>query len=228
VSAGGLVVFFLTTTLAAVDWIMSREPHWFSTILGLLFAVGTGCSAMAFLIIVLKEYFDEAPFKGIVRASILNDLGNLLMTTVILWAYMSLAQFLITWMGNLQEEVPWYLRRGAGWWSIVVFLLIVLHFFVPFIMLLSRFNKRRIQILGSIAIGVLAMRVIDTIWVIRPSDEVLRGFVPGLYIWDLFTPLAIGGLWLNGFLWTLSRRPLLPQNEPETVEILSHVQHAHG
>jgi hypothetical protein len=187
-----------------------------------------GCSAMAFLIIILRVFIEEeAPFKSIVRQSILNDLGNLLMTTVILWAYMSLAQFLITWMGNLQEEVPYYIHRVDGIWEIVAIMLIVLHFFVPFIMLLSRYNKRRIQILGSIAIGVLVMRTIDIIWIIRPSDVVLREdhVVPWLYIWDLFTPLAIGGLWLNGFLWTLSRRPLLQQREPAVIELLSHAAH---
>jgi hypothetical protein len=167
----------------------------------------------------------------VVERDHLNDLGNLLLTLVILWAYTSFSQLLVTWMGNITEEALWYTHRGMGpvfnGWRIVGQSLIVFHFFVPFFLLLIRNNKRKAGVLMAIALGLLVMRYVDVLWWIVPSgpqDE------PGVVSWvEFVSPLAIGGIWMAFMLTMLGRRPLLPLREPAALEMVDHGQaHATG
>src|SRR6185503_1247821 len=141
-SAAGLVGYGLTITFASFDWLMSLEPHWFSTIYGVLILGGQGLSSLAFLIIVLVWLSRRPPLDRIVVPAHFHDLGNLMLAFVMLWAYFSFSQFLIIWSGNLPAEIAWYMHRLHTGWRFVGMSLIVFHFAVPFVLLLSRAVKR--------------------------------------------------------------------------------------
>jgi hypothetical protein len=137
---------------------------------------------------------------------------------VMVWAYISFSQFLITWSGNLPEEIPWYLRRFHGGWRYVGLFLVLFHFAVPFLLLLSRARKRRPATLGAVALWILAVRVVDLFWIVRPE-------FPHTGLWlhwmDVTLPIGIGGLWLGMFARELKTRPLLPLGEPEVRALLA-------
>src|SRR6266566_4512924 len=160
-SAGGLVAYGLTITFASFDWLMSLEPHWFSTIYGVLIMGGQGLTALAFLIVALVWLSRRPPLDRIVVPAHFHDLGNLTLAFVMLWAYFSFSQYLIIWSGNLPAEIAWYMHRLETGWRFVGITLIVGHFGVPFVVLLSRQVKRQPALLLKVAIFVLAVRLID-------------------------------------------------------------------
>jgi len=212
-SAPGIIVYGLTITFASIDWGMSLEPYWYSTIYGMFFIVGQSLAALAFVIPVFVKLSDSHSLSGYARADVFQDLGNLLLTFVMLWAYISFSQYLIIWSGNLPEEIPWYLHRGANGWQWVAAFLALFHFAVPFVLLLSRANKRQKVILGWIAIGVLVMRWLDVYWLIGPS------FFPRvrIHIFDVLLFGLLGVIWFYVFWGQLMKRPLLPLRDPNFV-----------
>ncbi|NWG14939.1 MAG: hypothetical protein HXY20_15570 [Acidobacteria bacterium] len=202
----GLGAFGLTVTFASIDWMMSIEPHWFSTIYGFMFATGAVAAAFALAIIVLNWLMKRTSLVEVVSTLNVNDLGNFLLAGVMLWAYMTLSQYLIIWSGNLAEETPWIYRRTTGGWEVVGLLLTIFHFFAPFLVLLSRTVKRRINWLVNVAGLVLLMRLVDLYWLIIPA------FHESFYLdWLMIVaPIAIGGIWLAAFIWQLKKKSLLP------------------
>ncbi len=222
-SGGGLVVMALTVTLAAVDWAMSLSPHWFSTVYGILFMVGQCLAALAFVVVLMAGFADQKPFAGLVRREQIHDLGKLLLAFVMLWAYINLSQFLITWSGNLPEEIPWYLKRLQGGWQWLGLALVLFHFVLPFLLLLSRDLKRNAGLLGTVAGVILVFRLMDLFWLVAPETaggHGDRGPSFSVHWLDLGAFLAVGGLWLLAFVRELKGRPLLPTGEPEIQELL--------
>jgi hypothetical protein len=216
----GLVVYGLTVTFAAIDWGMSVDPHWYSTAYPVIFGIGQVVSGFAFSIALAMSLREREPFGRLVRPANLIDLGNLLLTFVLLWAYVSFAQFMLIWAGNIREETTWYLAREAGGWLAVALVLIGAHFALPFALLLHRPLKRDPRTLAAIALLVLAMRLLDCFWLVVPG-------IPGAHAFHwlyLTTPLAIGGLWAGAFVWRLRGVPLVPGNEP----LVEHAMTAHG
>jgi hypothetical protein len=214
VSRGGLLLFTLTMTFASIDWAMSLEPHWFSTIYGILFIGGQVLSAWAFVIPVLVLIAERPPFSAYITADQFHDLGKLLLGFVMIWSYFAFSQFLIIWAGNLPEETPWYLSRLHGGWEWIGGAEIVAHFALPFLVLLSRDLKRNGPMLAAVALGVLFMRFVDLFWMIQPA------FSPGeftLHWLDLVTLVGVGGLWLSQLVGQLKARPALPLREPQLV-----------
>jgi hypothetical protein len=211
ISRGGLVSLGLTMTFAAFDWTMSLEPHWFSTIYGVIFMGASVLSAFALLIAMAAVMTERGPFHGVVTPGHLHDLGKLLLAFVLLYAYFNYSQFIITWAGNLPEEIPWYLRRVQGGWQWVVLLIVVFHFALPFLVLLARDVKRRASWLAGVAIALAVMRVVDTWWFVTPAFEVGN---PVPHWLDFATLLAVGGIWLAVFFRQLGGRPLLPLADP--------------
>ena len=141
----------------------------------------------------------------------LNDLGNLMLTFVMLWAYFSFSQFLIIWAGDLSDEIPWYLRRTQHGWQWIAIGLAGVHFFLPFLMLLSRRIKRSMTILSWIAIGVLTMTFVDLYWLIAPA---LSG-IGVRFHWSMIVAAAgIGGIWLAIFADGLHRHAPIPLQDP--------------
>jgi hypothetical protein len=215
-SGPGLALLVLTITFASIDWIMSIEAHWYSTIFGVHFLGGHGLAAFAFTIAFagLWSRRDSA-----MAATTWLDLGNLLLGFVMLWAYFSFSQWLIIWSGNLPEEAVWYTHRNSGGWEWFARLLAAFHFFVPFVLLLSRRNKQNPKFLALIAAAVLVMRLVDVFWYTAPA------FRPGefsLHWLDIITPIGLGGVWLAAFLWQLRRMPSLPARDSAAREALSH------
>src|SRR5436305_9210361 len=150
-SHGGLVAYGLTITFASFDWLMSLDPRWYSTIYGVLIMGGQGLTSLAFLIIVLVWLSRRAPLNAVVVPSHLHDLGNLMLAFTMLWAYFSFSQYLIIWAGNLPAEIDWYLHRSFTSWRFIALALVVTHFCVPFVLLLSRRIKRQADLIVKVA-----------------------------------------------------------------------------
>ncbi len=210
-SAPGLVYYVLTMTFASVDWIMSLEPGWFSTIYGFLIVVSQVLTALSFVIIALRFLSTRPPLAGILTERHVHHLGNLLLTFVILWAYMAYSQFIIIWSGNLPDENSWYIRRLAPGWTSLGLFVVVVHFFVPFVILLFRRVKRSIRSLAWVAFGLIIMRLVDTFWLVMPAFSPLNGMMQWL---DVAAPVALGGIWLSFVIAQLKQSPLLPQHDP--------------
>jgi hypothetical protein len=219
-SGAGLVLYGFTVTFASVDWVMSLEPRWYSTIYGLLFMVGQALAALAFAIMVLIWLSDREPLSEVVKASYFQDLGSFLLTFVMLWAYLEFSQFLIIWGGNLSEEIPWYLRRMQGTWGRIGLLLVLLNFALPFFLLLFRDVKRRKGSLLLVAGLVLLMRVVDMYWMVLPA---FGGGNVHLTWMNLLLPFGLGGIWLAYFGWQLQQMPILPVHDPRMEGVAEHV-----
>jgi hypothetical protein len=220
ISAAGLLGYGLMITFASFDWLMSLEPRWFSTIYGVLIMGGQGLSAMAFLITAVVWLSRRPPLDRIVATSHFHDLGNLMLAFVMLWAYFSFSQYLIIWAGNLPLEISWYLHRSYTSWRLIAVALIVFHFAVPFVLLLSRVIKRDPSLIVKVAIGILVVRVIDLFWLIAPEFHQTGISVSWL---DILLPLSLGSLWLGCFIWQLRGRPILPLHDPEFGETLGPI-----
>jgi hypothetical protein len=219
-SAGGLMGYGLTVTFASFDWLMSLEPHWFSTIYGVLIIGGQGLSALAFLIVASAWLSRRPPLQGIIVPAHFHDLGNLMLAFVMLWAYFAFSQYLIIWSGNLPEEIAWYLHRLQTGWRAVGALLVVLHFVAPFGLLLSRAIKRQANLLVKVAYLILVLRVVDLYWLVAP--EFHRDGVAVSWL-DLVLPFSLSALWLGCFVWQLRGRAILPVHDPQFDEALGRI-----
>lgn len=213
ISAVGTVVVFLAGTFAAFDWMMSLEPHWFSTAYGMIYMIGGTLMAFAFLIIMMWRLGSvDSGVDEALRPGYMHDLGNFMFAFMLLWAYVAVSQFIIIWSGNLPEETPWYLRRAAGAWKYFPIVLAIFHFAAPFGLLLSRKVKRDRGTLARVAMLIVVMHAIDLFWWIAPAFS--HGGEVGFHIsWlDLAAPFGIGGIWLAVFARILGRGTLLPLN----------------
>jgi hypothetical protein len=232
-SGPAMIAFVLAVTFAAIDWVMSLDPHWFSTMFGLLFVIGWALSCMAFVIALSFWLSGRAPMNHVLGAPHFHDLGKLMLAMVMVWAYFNFSQFLIIWSGNLPEETPWYLRRMEHGWGVVGMLLILFHFAFPFLLLLSSDLKKRARWLALLAIFVLFMRLVDLFYLITPNPLPAVGGdahpTMAFHIsWmDFVAPLAIGGLWLFYFFMQLRKRPLMPVNDPFFENAIAHGREHH-
>src|SRR5258706_10167399 len=216
-SGPGLVIYGLTVTFSAIDWLMSLEPRWYSTMFGMMFMVSHGLIGLAFVIVVSYFLSRRATLERFLAPWVFHDLGNLLLAFVMLWAYLSFSQFLLIWVENLQQEIPWYLHRMNGGWSVIAVALIGLKFALPFFLLLSRAVKRRAATLCGVAVGIAVMHQIELYWFVVPSFHP-DGFT--LHWTALLAPLGVGGDLLPGFLSQLKNRPLLPLRDPRFIAII--------
>jgi len=219
-SGGGLLVYGLCITFASFDWLMSLEPHWFSTIYGVLIMGGQGLSALAFLITALVWLARRPPLRDIVLPSHFHDLANLMLAFVMLWAYFSFSQYLIIWSGNLPEEIAWYLHRLQTGWRFVAVTLVIFHFTVPFLLLLSRAVKRAPNTIVKVSLAILVARLIDLFWLIAP--EFHRSGISVSWM-DLALPFTLIAIWVGCFLWQLRGRALLPVYDPQFEEALGPI-----
>jgi len=219
-SGPGIMIFVLTVTFASVDWAMSLNPEWFSTIYGLLFVGAWALSALAFAIAMMALVGRREPLARVVRPNHFQDLGKLMLAFVMLWAYFSFSQYLIVWSGNLPEEIQWYLPRVSGGWGAIALSVVIFHFALPFMLLLSASLKRDAGKLLILAIVILIIRQVDFFWMIAPE------FTHSFHVsWmDVVAPIGIGGVWLAMFFWQLSKRPLVPINDPQYDSLLAAAQ----
>ena len=221
-SAAGLLAYGLTITFASFDWLMSLEPHWFSTIYGVLIMGGQALAAMAFSIVVLSLLVRRAPFDELIRRDHFHDLGNLMMGFTMLWTYFAFSQYLITWAANIPEETEWYLHRTAHGWQFLALFIVVFHFAVPFMVLLHRAIKRNAAMVSKVAMVIVVMRLLDSYWLTAPAFA--HGGAPHVHWLDVALPVSLALVWLGYFVHQLRGRPLLPLHDPEFAEALKHVR----
>jgi hypothetical protein len=230
-SGAGLVLYALTVTFAGVDWIMSLNPHWYSTLFGFLMMGGQGLAALAFTIVISTFLVKREPMATLLRPPHFHDLGKLMFAFVMLWAYFNFSQFLLTYAANLVEEIPYMITRISHGWQYLAIFLLLFHFVVPWLLLLSRQTKRTPERLVIIAAWILFVRYLDLFMLVSPefaaSGEnlhMLTGeheshfFVHWL---DVAAPVAIGGLWLWMFFTQLRQRPMLAVGDPYLRESLA-------
>lgn len=224
-SAPALLIFVVSTTYAFVDWIMSAEPDWYSTIYPWMFTIGQVVLTFAFLIALLVLLSKREPFASFLTRQHYHDLGNLLLAFTMVWTYFSISQFLIIWAENLPDEIPWYIRRFSGGWGYIAFFIAIFHFCIPFFLLLLRFVKKNAGRLRALAIWIIIMRVVDVFWIVEPAYR-QRGFE--IYWTDVVAPIGLGGIWLAFFIWNLKSRPLLANHDPRDTYSLLVTAHGHG
>jgi hypothetical protein len=216
VSGPGLILYAFTISFAAIDWIMTIDPSWISTIYGLLILIGELLSAMCFAVVVERILVDYKPMSELLKPDFVQDHGKWMLTFTMVWAYFSFSQWLIIWAGNLPEEITWYMRRLNGGWGYVGLCLVIFQFAVPFSLLLSRDFKRDIRRLVWLASWVMVMRYVDLFWIIEPNFS--KTF--NLTLADIVAPIAIGGLWMAYFFRNLNSLPLLPAYDVFANEVL--------
>jgi len=210
-SGPGLVIYPVTMTFAAVDWLMSMEGGWYSTMFPILVCIGQILSALALMILLLVRVAHSSPLAPLATERNFHKLGNLLLAFTMMWAYLAFGQLLVIWSGNLPHEIAWYLHRISDGWKWIAIFIALFHFFVPFFLLLMRPAKKRRRILASIAACVFAAHVVAIWWTIAPSVYT-KHFYLGWLAPAAF--LGIGGIYSFAFLKNLERRRLVPQNDP--------------
>ena len=221
VAGPGLILYGFTITFAAIDWVMSLDPTWISTIFGLIILIGEVLSAMCFAVVVERILYNYKPMSELLRPDFVHDHGKWMLTFIMVWAYFSFSQWLIIWAGNLPNEITFYLRRLSGGWGSIGLILVLFHFCVPFAILLSRPFKRDIRKLVWLAIWLMLMRYVDLFWIVEPNFSKTLSLT-----WaDVVVPIAIGGFWLAYFFHNLSTLPLVPAYDPDADEVL---EPAHG
>jgi hypothetical protein len=223
VSGPGLILYGFTISFAAIDWVMSLDPSWISTIFGLIILIGEVLSAMCFAVFVERILYKYKPMSDMLKPDFVHDHGKWMLAFTMVWAYFSFSQWLIIWAGNLPAEITFYMRRLHGGWGSIALFLALFHFCVPFVFLLSRPFKRDIRKLVWLAVWMLFMRWLDLLWIIEPNfSQTLR-----ITLADIVVSAAIGCLWMGYFFRNLSALPLLPVYDPTAGEVL-HPAHHHG
>jgi hypothetical protein len=223
VAGPGLILYAFTIAFASIDWLMSLDPSWISTIFGLIILIGELLSAMCFAVVIERILFNYKPMSEMLKPDFVHDHGKWMVTFIMVWAYFSFSQWLIIWAGNLPAEISFYLKRLTGGWGAIGLFLVLFHFCVPFAVLLSRPFKRNIRKLVWVAIWLMLMRYLDLFWTIEPNFSKTLN----LTIADIVVPIAIGGFWLAFFFRNLGSLPLLPAYDPSAGEVL-HPAHRHG
>jgi hypothetical protein len=232
-SGFGIVFFGFSITFASIDWTMSLYPEWWSTVWGMLFMVGQVLTTFCFTIWLLTRLAAIEPISRMFKVEYLHDFGKLMFAFVVLWAYLSFSQWLIIWSGNMLSEIRWYLMRLYHGWQYFGTALIFIHFVFPFALLLSRSLKRHAGRIVAVCFLLLFMRLVDLFWITAPNFYPGAEFGPGhpataglngfglvdalMYI---VCPIAMGGIWLFFFYLQLSKRSLMPVNDPGFVEML--------
>jgi len=223
IAAPGLILYAFTISFAVIDWVMSLDPHWISTIYGFIFIAGECLSAMCFMVVVETILSRYEPTASLLKAKEVHDHGKLMLTFVMLWAYFSFSQLLIIWAGNLPSEITFFTRRLNEGWQRIGLALVLFHFAVPFLFLLSRGFKRSPHKLVWLASWLIFMRFVDLFWYIEPNFHKYFYFSP----LDLVVPIALGGFWLALFFYNLRSRPLLPVYDIHAQEFLEYAGAAH-
>jgi hypothetical protein len=221
IAGPGLILYGFTISFAAIDWVMSLDPSWISTIFGLVILIGEVLSAMCFAVVVERILFNYKPMSEMLKPDFVHDHGKWMLAFLMMWAYFNFSQWLIIWAGNLPSEITFYMTRLHGGWASIGFILVLFGFAVPFAILLSRPFKRNIRRLVWLAVWLLLMRYIDLFWIIEPNfSKTLT-----VTLADIVVPIAIGGFWLAYFFYNLGALPLLPAYDPSAGEVLEPAHH---
>jgi len=225
VAGPGLILYGFTISFAAIDWVMSLDPSWISTIFGLIILIGEVLSAMCFAVVVERILYNHKPMSDMLRPDFVHDHGKWMLTFTMVWAYFNFSQWLIIWAGNLPTEITFYFNRLHGGWQSIGLFLVIFGFAIPFATLLSRPFKRDIRKLVWLAVWIMLIRYVDLFWIIEPNFS--KTFT--ITVADIVVPIAIGGFWLALFFYNLGGLPLLPAYDPTASEVIEpHPHHTPG
>jgi hypothetical protein len=224
-SGPGLILYGLAMTFASIDWIMSLDPSWYSTIFGVIVTVGQMVPALAFAIAAAVWWNTRQTPDERTDPWVFIDLGSLMLAFVMLWAYVSFSQLLLIWSGNLPEEISYYTARNAGGWEEIAILLAGFYFAIPFLVLLARRNKFNTDRLLAVTSLIVVMSAVNQFWLVIPAFRQQRHLEPVLELhWaDVAALTGLVGVWLAAFLWQLQRRPLTPPRPLVEPEVAHHV-----
>jgi hypothetical protein len=220
-SAGGLVALALTATFAAFDWLMSLQPNWSSSIFGAMIGLGGLLTGFAFVVFLVTRWAQREPFSRVVSPKLYNQLGSLLLTFLMLWAYLSFSQLILMYAGNLIEEVFWYAQRIQGGWRWVAAFIALFGFGLPFICLIMRGAKRNRRILGLVCLDILIVHYVNLFWIVEPA---FPGDSALVIVYNVVLAAVIGGLWLALFFRRLNRRPQIAPYDPQLIAGLASVR----
>lgn len=217
-SAWGVLVTFLTVTFASVDWAMSLDPGWFSTMFGVYFIAGCAVSIFAALWVIVYFLQSRGALVGAVTVEHQHDIGKYLFGFIVFWSYITFCQFLLIWYGDLPEETQWYLVRQHGGWQWIGLLLIVGHFAIPFFGIMSRHVKRNRKALLFWCAWMLVAHWLDLYYIVMP--QAAPGSLP-LGIIDLAMFVGLGGLTVAGAVRAAADHALVPIRDPRLAESLA-------
>ena len=218
-STAGFLTFVMIATFAGIDWLMSTDPHWFSSLYGPQMLVWQGLTALCFSVPLMIFLGNRKPLDFFIRKTHFHDYGKLMLALTMVWGYFTVSQFLIIWSGNLPEEVVWYVYRNTEGWKTFTVALAFFSFFIPFLILLQQRLKFKPKVLMNVAFGILVVRWFDYYWQVAPN--LYHGEGTAVHFFNLFPFLGFGGLWIWLFLGRLSGRPLVPVEEPVIKEALA-------
>jgi hypothetical protein len=219
-----LILFAFTLTFgAAIDWVMSLDPHWFSTVFGVYYFAGCVVSVYAFLSLAVILLHRAGYLRGVITPEHFHDFGKMMFAFTVFWAYIGFAQYMLIWYASIPEETHWYSYRGQGQWLTLSLVLVFARFVFPFLGLMSRRIKRNPKTLAFWAVWVLVAQFIDMFWLVHPvlanqNHDLTIHF--GLA--DVTTFIGIGGLVLAVFTWACGRFALVPVKDPRLLESVNH------
>jgi hypothetical protein len=213
-----IIVLALTQTFAAIDWIMSLTPNWYSTMIGVYFWSGSFVGFIALLSVVAVAMRQAGLLDTVITAEHLHDIGKLLFAFTAFWAYIAFSQFFLIWYANLPEETFWYKARLEGSWKTVSIFLMAGHFGVPFFYLMGRAVKRRGSTLAVGGAWLLAMHFLDIYWQVMPTLHP-EGIRPSAL--DVAAFVTIGGCFVAAASWLMRRQALVPLRDPRLAESLA-------
>lgn len=217
-SAIGLVLGGISTAFAGMDILMSLDPHWFSTIFGIYFFAGSFMVIMAVMALTAMILQRNGMLKGVIKVDHYQDLGKFLFGFTVFWAYIGFSQYMLIWYGNLPEETLFYRHRLEHGWETFSAILLICHFIIPFVVLIGRWSKRLLPLLGFMCVWMITMHWFDYFWIAAP---VLHGDHAAMSLYDVSAWLGLFGVFAAAFMWRLSRHPLVPQRDPRLAKSLS-------
>ena len=218
ISAIGLVLGGITTAFAAMDILMSLDPHWFSTIFGIYFFAGSFMAIMAVMVLVSMLLQRNGMLNGVIKVDHYQDLGKFLFGFTVFWAYIAFSQYMLIWYGNLPEETIFYRHRMEHGWETFSAVLLICHFIIPFVVLLGRWSKRLLPLLGFMCVWMLVMHWFDFFWIAAP---VLHNEHAAMSMYDISAWLGLFGVFSAAFMYRMSRHALVPQHDPRLAKSLS-------
>ncbi len=217
-AAPGIVAFIIVLNFMMTDLVMSLDPHWYSTMYGVWFAVGSALGALGLATAIVCSQSEKAPYKGVVDGQMTKDFGNLLLMLTMLWAYFGFSQFLIIWSGNLPEFISYYVNRSRGSYNLVGMIMIIGQFFIPFLLLLSPRTKRMVKFLAFVGGWIFIMRIFDMYYTMMPFFR--ESAMPQIADFGLLA--ALGGLWMLQFGFQFKTASPITPAHPYMKEALDH------